>query len=79
MVWISLCEAATIHSLWAMDDYKEKLGTVDCIFISTCTYSNCVYVTGSGKTRHQRRLDIVLYIMKEFLELGNETLPVSLC
>ena len=28
---------------------------------------------------HQRRLDIVLYIMKEFLEVGNETSPVSLC
>ena len=41
-----------------------------------------LYSQGGAYTRDkttQRRLDIVLYIMKEFLELGNETSLVSLC
>ena len=38
-----------------------------------------MYGADMGTGLAQRRLGIVLYIMKEFLELGNETSPVSLC
>ena len=52
---------------------RLSLACVQLISIQWSRKQSCV----AGAT--QRRLDIVVYIMKEFLESGNETSPVSLC